>query len=86
MMDKQRMMTLVAAVLTTALDTKPGEHFPESAAYLACGMNLSEWYDVRHVLIACGWVTIEGNVIRLTAEGEKVAKQIEAKLKEAKAR
>ena len=78
-MTKDQLMTYVAAVLTTALETEPSP-FPESMAYLAMGADLSKWETVKRVLTVSGWVTTEGHSIQLTDKGRDIAQQCNAAL------
>lgn len=79
-MTKSEILTAIAAILTTALETEPGL-FPESMAYLAAtGGNIHDWQTVRHILLTADMVTIEGNIIRLTDNGRDLARKCNASL------
>jgi hypothetical protein len=73
-MTKQQLMSYVAAVLTTALETEPSP-FPESMAYLAMGADLGKWETVKQALTFASLITCEGHDIQLTTKGREVAKQ-----------
>jgi hypothetical protein len=78
-MTKDQLMTYVAAVLTTALETEPSP-FPESMAYLAMGADLSKWEIVKGTLTHAGWAKFAGHSIQLTDEGRKIATHCNAAL------
>ena len=78
-MTREKLMTYVAAVLTTALETEPSP-FPESMAYLAMGADLSAWGTVKGVLLGGGMVTVDGNAIQLTDKGRDLAQKCNAAL------
>ena len=76
-MTKNQIMTYVAAILTTALETEPSP-FPESYAYMAMGCDMQKWEQIRGLLIASDLIAIRGNAISLTAKGRDVAQQCNA--------
>ena len=73
-MTREQLMTCMAAVLTTALETEP-EPFPESLAYLATGADLTKWEQVKHMLTGSGLITTAGHAIQLTDKGRALARQ-----------
>ena len=76
-MTTNEILTHVAAVLTTALETEPAP-FPETMAYLAMGTNMEAWQTVRHILTVGAMATFDGHAIRLTAKGRDLAEQCNA--------
>lgn len=76
-MTKNELITYVAAILTTALETEPSP-FPESMAYLALGGDLSKWEGVKGILLGSGLITIDGHSISLTDKGRETARQCNA--------
>jgi hypothetical protein len=78
-MDRNQLMTYVAAVLTTALETEP-RPFPESMAYLAMGADLSKWQTIKQVLVDGGMITTPGYSIQLTDKGRELAQKCNAVL------
>jgi hypothetical protein len=78
-MTREQLLTYVAAILTTALETEPSP-FPESMAYLALGSDMAAWETVRRVLVGGQLVTINGHAIALTAKGRTVAQDCNAVL------
>jgi hypothetical protein len=76
-MTKAELITAVAAVITTALETEP-DFFPESFAYLALGGDISKWETVKGFLLGGKMITIDGNVIKLTAYGRDLATKCNA--------
>ncbi|MFA5285146.1 MAG: hypothetical protein WC347_06080 [Smithellaceae bacterium] len=78
-MGKNELNKVLAAILTTALETEPAS-FPESFAYMACGANLDKWTITKAVLITGNLTTMEGNDIKLTEKGREMAKLINSAL------
>ncbi len=76
-MSKQEIITYVAAILATALDTEPTP-FPESTAYMAMGMDMSKWETIRSILLGGDMVSIRGNAIALTQHGRELAEKCNA--------
>lgn len=72
-MARNDLVVWVAAILSTLHELGTGT--PESMLYLALGMDYEKFAEIRTLLVKCGWVTISGNYIELTAEG--TAKAIE---------
>lgn len=84
-MNKNDLLTYLAAVLTTALETEPAP-FPESMAYLALGSDMGKWEIVRAALTENGLITItRGHAIELTDAGRALARECNAALAQAKA-
>jgi hypothetical protein len=76
-MTRHDLLTAVAAVLTTALETEP-DPFPESTVYLAvCGTDIETWEALKYVLTSTGLVTCSGNCIHLTDKGRRYAVELE---------
>ena len=75
------------AIYTTlsALAEVPEDDFlggaPESHIYIAaCGSDLAVWECARELMKGRGWITVRGNVVRLTTEGRTLGQQINAAL------
>lgn len=78
-MNPREIQAMVAAVITTALETEP-DAFPEALAYLAAGSNFLNWDCISRILTGAELVTIHGNAIRLTDKGRDLARKINAAL------
>jgi hypothetical protein len=76
-MDKNRLMVLVAAVVTTLAES---EGCPESTLYLICGSDMDRWNTLRHVLTNGGWVRILNHYVTLTEDGRTLAESINARI------
>lgn len=72
-MDKQEAFVMVAAILTTLLETGGS---PESMLYIFCNMDMNKWQIIRSVLLDCKWVSISGHYVTLTAEGTLTAEAL----------
>lgn len=72
MLNQQRLMVILAAVLTTAAETEPAP-FPESAGYMAAGCDMNAWEIVKRVLTEQRLATFAGHDVRLTARGREIA-------------
>lgn len=74
-MTREQLMTYVAAILTTALETEPSP-FPETMAYMALGCDMGKWQTVKEGILLAGLATIEsGPTIVLTEKGREIARQ-----------
>ena len=78
-MTKNELLAKVIAVLTTLEELGTGT--PESMVYLALGMNLATYGQVRDILLRMKWVTIKANYIELTQAGKDKAVEINNQLK-----
>ena len=76
-MTHENLLTSIAAILTTALETEPYP-FPESMAYLAMGSDIQAWETVRAGMVHAGLVTIRGYCITLTPKGRALAEKCNA--------
>ena len=74
--DKNDIEAAVYGVLGTLAESDDsGSGIPESYAYLALGSDMELWTTVRAV-ICPDWVSIKGNLIRLTTEGRELGTAI----------
>lgn len=81
-MTRERIMTCVAAILTTLLETDGG---PESSVYLALGADLQNWMDLRGLMIQSDLIRVDGNHwVTLTEKGRQTAEECNAVLAGAK--
>jgi hypothetical protein len=76
-MDKNKIMVLVAAAVTTLAES---EGCPESTLYLLCDMDMSRWDILRRVLVGAGWIRILNHYVTLTAEGRTLAESINSRI------
>ena len=74
-MNKNEILTRVAAIVTTLQETKGS---PESMLYIFCEMNLADWHLIKDILIKSGLMKCEGFYCSLTAKGEKTATELNA--------
>lgn len=72
-MDKNELLTKIAAILTTLLETGGS---PESMLYIFCDMDMDKWTKMRYILTTAEFVTIKGNYVTLTAVGREKAELI----------
>jgi hypothetical protein len=77
-MDRQEINVALAAILTTALEIKPGEFFPCSMAYLALGSNIDNWNLIKEILLAAKLADISNDCITLTDKGRILAEKCNA--------
>lgn len=77
-MTKDQIMTYVAAILTTLQEC--GGSGPESSVYLALGMDINVYSDIRGLLVASGLVTCKSYTLRLTEKGDQLATECNALL------
>ena len=74
--DKNDIKTAIYSVLSTlAEEDDLSTGIPESYAYIALGSDMQLWNTVRAV-ICPDWVSIKGNLIRLTTEGRELGTAI----------
>ena len=66
---------MIAATLTTALNTQP---CPESSVYLALGCDIDRWMVVRAFLHDAQLATFAGHSVKLTEKGRVLAEQCDA--------
>ncbi len=69
-MDKNVLLTRIAAIVTTLEET---DGTPESMLYIFCDMNMGDYEVIRNVLVKAGYVTIKGNYVTLTETGREIA-------------
>lgn len=72
-MDKNTILTRVAATITTLAETNGS---PESMLYLAFGADIHEWQVLRDILLKAGYVKISGNYVTLTTLGKVTADRL----------
>ena len=76
-MDKKELMMMIAGVLTTAAEIQP---CPEVSVYMALGMDILKWEEVKGFLSMQKLATFAGHSIKLTPLGlemdEKLGKLI----------
>lgn len=77
-MDKNTLLTRLAAVVTT-LDETNGT--PESMLYIFCDMDMQAYEILRNVLVKADLVTIRGNYVTLTQNGKETAQKLNAAIK-----
>ena len=72
----------VLALVTALVDdeTAGGLGIPESMLYLTYGMDIRRSNRTCSAAIRAGYVSIEGNLIRLTAKGKAIADRVNATL------
>lgn len=83
-MTKNEIMTLVAAILTTLEEV--GTDSAESTIYMALGMDLQKYEQIRGLLLTSKLVTVKCHRIALTAAGKETAQKCNAVLAENKAK
>lgn len=74
-MNRKDALTRIAAVVTTLAETSGS---PESALYIFCNMDIRAYETLRDILLKSGLVSIKGNFVTLTAEGQETAKRLNA--------
>lgn len=78
-MTKQQVNIILAAILSTLKETKSS---PESMLYIGtCGMDMTKWELIRDILLLGKLVTIENNLVTITARGMEIAEKIDAMMK-----
>jgi hypothetical protein len=70
----------VAAILSALRETNGG---PESALYMALGMDINLWNIIRGVMLKAGYITISGHYVTLTAKGLEKAIEVDAAMAKA---
>lgn len=81
-MTREQILTRVAAVLTTLLETDGG---PESSVYLALGANLSDWMGLKGLMLQSDLIRVDrSNWVTLTEKGRQTAEECNAVLAGAK--
>ena len=70
------LLRYIAAVLTTLAELDTG--CPESTVYMAMGMNIHQYGELREVLVGSGLVTVSGHYIELTPKGRELAAKCQA--------
>lgn len=70
-------MVLVAAVLTTLLETGGS---PASTIYLACGMEMRKWEALRDIMLRMDVIKISNHYVTLTEKGTQLATEINSKI------
>lgn len=76
-MTRERILTSVAAILTTLLET---DGSPESMIYIGLGMDLSAWQQIKGILLSSELITCHGYYVELTEAGRETAEQCNAVL------
>ena len=74
-MNDDRIKTLIYAILGTLAETHPRPAI-ESHLYIACGMDIEAWNNVRNVIVNAGWATVKGYQVRLTESGVEIGNRI----------
>ena len=72
-MDKNELLTRIAAILTTLDETKGS---PESMLYIFMGMDMDKWSQVRNILIDADLVQIKSHYVTLTPKGKETAQKL----------
>ena len=78
-MDKNELMTRIAAIVSTLNETNGA---PESMLYIFCNMDMNDWSIIKDVLIRSGMMTCKGHYCRLTDSGIETAKKLDAVIKQ----
>lgn len=73
-MPQKDLVVWVAAILSTLHELGTGT--PESMLYLALGMDHEKFAEIRGLLLKCGWISVSGNYIELTASGKQKAEEL----------
>ena len=74
-MTQQEVTVRLAAIISTLAETGGA---PESAGYIACGMDMGAWEVVRGVLTGAKLVTISAHYMRPTQAGRDLAAKLDA--------
>jgi hypothetical protein len=77
-MDKNQLLVRVAAVVTTLAET---DGAPESMLYMLCDMNMEQYGILRDVLVKADLVSISGNYVTLTRNGQITADRLNKSMK-----
>jgi hypothetical protein len=72
MLTREKVMAYVSAIVTTLYDLETDT--AESTLYLALGMNLQLWNDLKGLLVASDLVTVKSHRVALTVKGMDLAR------------
>lgn len=78
-MDKNTLLTRIAAIVTTLEETNGS---PESMLYIFCEMDMTAYQAIRDILVRGKLVTIKGNYVTLTSEGKETARKLNEVIKD----
>ena len=81
-MTPDEMSKLIAAVVTTLAERPAGQKVPASSIYLALGMDLLKYEQLRWVLIEMGLAGASSEQIWLTPKGKQLGDELNAELGE----
>lgn len=72
-MSKNEFTARVAAIIATLQETNGS---PESMLYIFLDMNMDLWTKVKTILIEADLISVKGNFVTLTANGQLTASKL----------
>lgn len=81
-MDRNQLLTYTAMVLTT-VNEDPSGTIPKSPVYLVLNHDMEAFDAVTSALVLARLITMSSDLIKITEDGRKVARELEVILKKA---